>query len=347
MPLSAVIPLLLLGVVPLAYGAGTVASWLSVPVLFAGFAGLEHALGADNDAPSSAPSTLAYRLPVWAYIAAQLGVILWGVATASHIAAAGRLVGLAVSTGAAAGVFGMLAAHEMIHSRRRAERALGLAMLAAVSYPHFRISHLHGHHRRAATRDDPATARQGESAYRFVLRSAAGQLVEAWRHEQRRCCGKRWPLAANRVHRYLALTLALYAAIALIFGGRGIVFELAQSMTAIVILELFNYVAHYGLLRRRAPDGRLEPLGAAHSWNVARRVDNALLFNGGRHTHHHRRPALPWQHLRLAAQTPLLPCGLAGSILIALIPPLWRRIMDPKVDYWMASPLAGTATRGS
>ncbi|HJT06588.1 MAG TPA: hypothetical protein VJ747_06670, partial [Stellaceae bacterium] len=128
MPVSAIIPLLLLGVVPLAYGAGTAASWLSVPLLFAGFTGLEHALGADDDAPSQAPSTLAYRLPVWAYIAAQLGVILWGVATASHIAAAGRLVGLAVSTGAAAGVFGMLAAHEMIHSRRRAERALGLAM---------------------------------------------------------------------------------------------------------------------------------------------------------------------------------------------------------------------------
>jgi alkane 1-monooxygenase len=347
MPVSAVIPLLLLGVVPLAYGAGTAASWLSVPVLFAGFAGLERALGPDNDATSSAQSTLAYRLPIWAYITAQLVVILWGIATASHIAAAGRLLGLAVSTGAAAGVFGMLAAHEMIHSRRRGERALGLAMLAGVSYPHFRISHLHGHHRRAATRDDPATARQGESAYRFVLRSAAGQLAEAWRHERRRCHGKAWPLAANRVHRSLALTLAPYAAIALLFGARSVAFELVQSVTAIVILELFNYVAHYGLTRRRAPDGRLEPLGTAHSWNVARRVDNAVLFNGGRHTHHHRKPALHWQHLRLAAKTPLLPFGLAGSILVALIPPLWRRIMDPKVDYWMASPPAGAAARGS
>ena len=347
MPISALIPLLLLGVVPLAYCGGTAASWLSVPVLFAGFVGLERTLGADDEALPSAPSALAYRLPIWAYIAAQLAVILWGIATASHIAAAARLLGLAVSTGAAAGVFGMLAAHEMIHSRHRGERALGLAMLAAASYPHFRISHLHGHHRRAATHDDPATARQGESAYRFVLRSAAGQLVEAWRYEQRRCRGKAWPLAANWVHRYLALMLALYVAIALVFGARGVTFELAQSVTAIVILELFNYVAHYGLMRRRAPDGRLEPLGTAHSWNVVRRVDNALLFNGGRHTHHHRRPALHWQHLRLSAKTPLLPCGLAGSILLALIPPLWRRIMDPKVDYWMASPLAGTAAPGS
>jgi alkane 1-monooxygenase len=347
MPLSAVVPLLLLSVVPLAYAAGTAASWLSVLVLFAGFAALESVLGADDDAAPSTDAMLAHRVPVWAYIVAQLGVILWGIATAGHIAIAGRLLGLAVSTGAAAGVFGMLAAHEMIHSRRRGERALGLIMLAAVSYPHFRISHLHGHHRRAATRDDPATARQGESAYRFVLRSVAGQLVEAWRHEQRRSRHKAWRLAGNRVLRSLALALALYLAVALVAGWRGVAFELVQSMTAIVILELFNYVAHYGLVRRRRADGRLEPLGAAHSWNVARRIDNALLFNGGRHTHHHRKPALEWQHLRLAAETPLLPFGLAGSILVALIPPLWRRIMDPRVDYWMASPLAGAATSGS
>jgi alkane 1-monooxygenase len=341
MPISAVIPLLLLSIVPLAYGAGTASSWLSVPVLFVGFAGLEHALGPDRDRIAAAPSTLAYRLPIWAYIVAQLSVILWGIATASHIAMVGRLLGLAVSTGTAAGVFGMLAAHEMIHSRRRGERVLGLAMLAGVSYPHFRISHVYGHHRRAATRDDPATARQGESAYRFVLRSTAGQLGEAWRHERRRCHAKAWPLAANRVHRYLALALALYAGIALLFGVRGVAFELVQSVIAIAILELFNYVAHYGLVRQRAADGRIEPLGTKHSWNVACRVDNALLFNGGRHTHHHREPALHWHRLRLAAKTPLLPFGLAGSILIALIPPLWRRIMDPKVDYWMASPAPG------
>src|SRR6185437_1139682 len=138
------------------------------------------------------------------------------------------------------------------------------------------------------------------------------------------CCAPPWDSSSRRG--------AMSSAAAMPRHGR------SPPTGAIVILELFNYVAHYGLRRRRAPDGRLEPLGAAHSWNVARRVDNALLFNGGRHAHHHRRPALPWQHLRLAAQTPLLPCGLAGSILIALIPPLWRRIMDPKVDYWMASP---------
>ena len=347
MPINAFIPLLLLAVVPLAYDAGEAATWLSVPVLFTGFAALEHVLGPDRGKTAAGHPTLAYRVPIWAYIAAQLAAILWGIAIASETTTAGRLLSLAISTGAAAGVFGMLAAHEMIHSRQRGERALGLAMLAAVTYPHFRIAHLHGHHRRAATHEDPATARLGESAYRFVLRSVAGQFTEAWRYERRRADGKSWPVAANRIHRYAAFSLAAYAGIAVFFGWRGVAFALVQSVTAIFILELFNYVAHYGLVRRRSPEGRLEPLGPAHSWNVAHRIDNSLLFNGGRHTHHHRTPALEWQHLRLAGRVPRLPVGLAGSVLLALIPPLWRRIMDRKVDDWMASSAGVAAPQGS
>jgi alkane 1-monooxygenase len=343
MPINAFIPLFLLAVVPLAYGVGEAASWLSVQVLFAGFVALEHVLGPDRGETAAGHPMLAYRIPIWAYIAAQLAAILWGIAMASETATVGRLLSLAISTGAAAGVFGMLAAHEMIHSRQRGERALGLAMLAAVTYPHFRIAHLHGHHRRAATHEDPATARQGESAYRFVLRSVAGQFTEAWRYERRRTQGRSWPITGNRMLRYVALVLAAYAAIAVFFGWRGVAFALVQSGTAIFILELFNYVAHYGLVRRRSADGRLEPLGPAHSWNVAHRIDNSLLFNGGRHTHHHRTPALEWQHLRLAGRMPTLPVGLAGSVLLALIPPLWRRIMDPRVDDWMAASPASVA----
>jgi alkane 1-monooxygenase len=325
---------------------------LTAPVLFAAFAMFEIVLGPDIDEAPTTYQMLAYRVPIWTYIAAQLATIMWGIETASQTTPAGRIVGLAISTGAAAGVFGMLAAHEMIHSRHRGERALGLAMLAGVTYTHFRISHLHGHHRRAATREDPATARQGENAYRFVFRSAAGQLVEAWRYERRRTRGKPWPIAGNRVHRYLAFSLGIYAAIAVFFGWRGVGFELVQSATAVFILELFNYVAHYGLVRRTSPEGRLEPLGSWHSWNVVHRVDNSLLFNSGRHAHHHRAPALPCQRLRAVEHTPQLPFGFAGSILLALIPPLWRRIMDPKVDYWMAASSIGapwpvTAAPGS
>lgn len=339
--IKTVVPFLLLALVPLGYRVGEAVPWLILPMALAAFAVLEIILGPDREEGPTASATFAYRVPIWTYIAAQLAAIIWGITTVSQASGAGALVGLAIATGSAAGVFGMLAAHEMVHSRHRGERALGLAMLAGVTYMHFRISHLHGHHRRAATREDPATARQGENAYRFVLRSALGQLAEAWRYERRRARGKRWPIAGNRVHRYLAFSLGIYAAIAVLFGWRGVAFELVQSVTAVFILELFNYLAHYGLVRGRSPEGRLEPLSPVHSWNVAHRLDNALLFNGGRHIHHHLAPATPYQRLRAVEDTPHLPFGFAGSILLALIPPLWRRVMDPKVAYWMAASSIG------
>jgi alkane 1-monooxygenase len=335
MPINVVVPFVLLALVPLGYRVGATVPWLIVPVAFAAFAVLEVVLGRDIEETAGASASLAHRAPIWTYIAAQLATIVWGIQTAGTAGAVAS-VGLAIVSGAAAGVFGILAAHEMIHSRRRGERALGLAMLAGVTYMHFRISHLHGHHRRVATREDPATARRGENAYCFVLRSAAGQLAEAWCYERRRTRGKSRPIAGNRVYRYLATSLGIYAAIAGLCGWRGVAFELVLSVTAVFVLELFNYVAHYGLERRRSPEGRLEPVGPVHSWNVAHRLDNALLFNGGRHTHHHRAPATPHQQLRAVEHAPHLPVGLAGSILLALIPPLWRYVMDPKVAFWMA-----------
>ena len=342
LPINVIIPLLLLALVPVGYGIGASASCLTVPVIFAAFALLEIVVGVEGEERPIACSSPACRLPIWIYIPAQLAMILWGISAASRTAGVAAAVALAVSMGTTAGVFGMLAAHEMIHSRRRAERILGLAMLAGVTYMQFGISHLHGHHRLAATHDDPATARRGESAYRFVLRSAVGQLAQAWRHERRRRTRRAWATAANRVHRYLAFYVASYGAVAALFGWRSVVFQLVQSVTAVFILELFNYVAHYGLVRRRSLNGGFEPLGLPHSWNAAHRLDNRLLFNAGRHTHHHRAPSLPYENLRAVESTPRLPFGFAGSILLALVPPLWRRVMDPKVDYWTPVSTVGT-----
>jgi alkane 1-monooxygenase len=331
MSIRFVIPFLLLALVPLGYRFAEAAPWLLLPGAFAAFAVLERVIGPDSGTARTASNSLAYRVPIWAYILAQIAVILWGIRQASQAAGFAGPLGLALATGATAGVFGMLAAHEMIHSRYRAERALGLAMLAATTYTHFRISHLYGHHRRAATPEDPATARRGESAYHFVLRSAFGQWAEAWHFEARRCRGKHRPLAGNRVHHYLAAALAVYGAIAAVFGWRGLGFEIVQSGVAVFVLELFNYVAHYGLVRQVSADGRLEAFAPHHSWNVAHRLDNSLLLNGGRHADHHRAPATPYQQLRPVENAPILPFGFAGSILLALVPPLWRRVMDPRI----------------
>ncbi|HVJ51423.1 MAG TPA: alkane 1-monooxygenase [Aliidongia sp.] len=340
LPITGGIPFLLLATVPLGYAIGL--PCLAVLFFLLAFLVLDILFGIETEArPATGKGrlrALLARLPIWAYIPAQLGVILWGAKVASHEPHIAALLGLALATGAAAGIFGMLAAHEMIHSRSRGERALGLAMLAGVGYMHFRISHLHGHHSFAGTHEDPATARRGEGAYRFILRSITGQVAEAWRFERRRTARRRWPLLANRMVQYALIMAAVDLGALLAFGPAGLVFQLVQTIVAIVILELFNYIAHYGLARRRNAAGRLEAFGTIHSWNALPRFNNWALFNGGHHADHHRQPAEPYQHLRLDPTAPELPFGFAASILLATVPPLWRRVMDPRVDYWQARP---------
>jgi alkane 1-monooxygenase len=326
------IPFLFLASVLLGFRLGGAWSFLPAILVPACIAAGDRLFGAEA-AASDSVALHRYRLLPWLYIPLQIAMIGWA---AAMVAAAGtgsaRVAGLTLSVGLTAGIFGLLAAHEMVHSRQRAERALGLAMLASVGYMHFRIAHIEGHHRRAATHEDPATARRGESAYRFVLRSTAGQLAEAWRLEAARLGRRRQALLgpANRMLRYLAIEALVACGVALL-GPGALLFWIAQSALAILLLELFNYIAHYGLVRRAAERGGLEPLAPLHSWNCSRRMNNWALFNMGRHSDHHRFPARPYQRLAAAERAPELPTGYAGCILLALLPPLWRRIMDRRL----------------
>lgn len=329
------IPFLFLATVPVGFALGGVWSFLTIAVVPACLAGLDWLLGvAPSNDPS--PASVPYRVLPWLYIPLQVAVIGWA---ALEIASPGisslESVGLTVSVGLTAGIFGMLVAHEMVHSPRALERTLGLFMLASVGYMQFRIAHIHGHHAHAATPEDAATARRDESAYRFILRSALGQLCEAWRFEadrlRRRGAAVLGP--ANRMLWYFAVE-GLVALGAALLDLRSLGFFLAESALAIALLELFNYIAHYGLMRRDLPSGRRERLGPRHSWNSSRRMNNWSLFNMGRHSDHHRLPARPYQCLEALAEAPELPTGYAGAILLALVPPLWRTVMNPRLDLW-------------
>ena len=258
------------------------------------------------------------------YVVLQLAATAWAaVRVASASTTLLETAGLTASAGVTTGVFGFVAGHELIHSPDRRERALGLTFLASVFYMHFRIAHLQGHHRRAATFDDPASARRGEGLYAFLVRSIVGQFREAWRFEVRR--------RRNRMIPYLAIEGALLLALALT-SWRALLFVAAVAIIAVTLLEAFNYVAHYGLSRR---DG--ERLGPHHSWNSERWMNNASLFNMGRHSDHHRRAAGSYEQLEPIQQSAELPSGYAAAILTALVPPLWRRVMDPRVEAVMGS----------
>ena len=287
------------------------------------------------------PGASPYRLLPWLYIPAQIAVTGWaGWVVAQPATPMLEAVGLTLSTGVAAGVFGFIAAHEMVHSRHSGERVLGTVMLAFMLDMPFAIAHVQGHHRRAATFEDPATARRGESVYGFIVRSVVGQAREAWTFETRRLVrgGRARFGLGNRMVVYAAVEIVLVIAIAAL-GWRALAFFLAQAALAVCLLEGFNYIAHYGLMRRTGPNGRLEPLRPRHSWNTRKRANNATLFNMGRHADHHRFSARPYHELEALEGGAELPCGYAGVLLLAFVPPLFMRVMDPRADAAMgASP---------
>jgi len=330
-------PFAFLALLPL--GAWLGGAWVLAPVfatpLF--LTTLDAALG---DAPEGAhgASAIAHRAAPWAYIPLQLAAIAWAAVLAARpTTSLPETIGLVLAAGFTAGIFGFVAAHEMIHSPRRAERALGLALLAGVFYMHFRIAHVHGHHRRAATREDPATARLGESLYAFLPRSIGGQFAEAWRFEAERLrrAGRRVLGPRNRMLVYLGLEALMALALGLA-SLRALAVVIGSAIVAIALLEAFNYIAHYGLVRRAGPGGPREAMRPQHSWNSARRMNNWSLLNMGRHSDHHRRSTQPYQALEPLPGGAELPTGYAGAILMALVPPLWRRVMDPRVAAVMA-----------
>ena len=276
-----------------------------------------------------------FRAITWLWVPAQIATIGWAAARAS---ADGlpilELAGLVLSTGMIAGTVGITFAHELIHRPGGFERALGEMLLATTSYTHFVIEHVFGHHRRVATREDPATARAGESVYRFLPRCVAGSVASAWRLEVDRIArrGRRPWHPSNRMLRYAATQAAMYGAAAWYWGGSGAAFLAAQAVVAFLLLETINYIEHYGLERREVAPGRYERVAAAHSWNASHRVSNWLLINLARHSDHHLAAGKRYQLLDHLDEAPQLPAGYGAMFIAAWLPPLWRTLMDPRVE---------------
>jgi len=310
---SSLVPLGALALVAVVVFSG-LTPWSIAIAMPATFITLDTALGTARREPAAEP---AWRWPLALFVPAQCAFLVATIVGALHRNIP-DIAGTVVAGGMTIGIFGMLTAHELIHSRRRFERVLGIVALASVFYAHFRISHVLGHHRFAGTGDDPALAQRGESAYRFALRSACGQLRFAVRVD------RRLTLAAGAVG--VAMLGADYA----IAGWRGVASHAGIGVAAIFILETFDYVAHYGLMRRER-SGALEPFGPAHSWNVTHRFSNWALLNGGLHGAHHRAPAADHATLRADADLPALPGGFGVALCLALLPPLWHFVMDRRV----------------
>lgn len=275
---------------------------------------------------------------VWAPVQfLNLFGLIWYVPRAEHLDSVERVF-VFIGMGVISGTIGINYSHELMHQKNRIERWMGDILLAMVLYSHFRSEHLLVHHRYVGTPRDPVTARYNEGFYRFYLRVLRQSLISAFRAEKDmlRRKGLSWTATENPFWRYWMLQGAMLA-LALILGGwSGLVLFLIQAGTAIWQLELVNYVEHYGLTRKHLGDGKYEHVQPRHSWNAAHTASNWLLINLQRHSDHHYKPdrRFPLLQNYTKADAPQLPFGYPVMTIAAMIPPLWRKVMNPRVQTW-------------
>jgi alkane 1-monooxygenase len=242
------------------------------------------------------------------------------------------VLALALTAGLYSGL-GINTAHELGHKQTELERRMARIVLAVPVYGHFCVEHNRGHHRYVATPIDPASARMGESIYRFACREIPGGFHRGWRAEKERLARTGKPVwsADNEILQSYALSAALQLVLIAAFGAIMIPFLAIHNIFAWWQLTSANYVEHYGLLRRRDADGRLERCQPHHSWNADYVVSNVLLYHLERHSDHHAHPTRRYQSLRSFPGLPTLPNGYFGMFLVALIPTLWYRLMDRRL----------------
>lgn len=341
----AFVPLALLPLSAAAIGAGhpaTLAAAFPVLFLFVLVPLTDALLGSDRSNVPEAESPalegqFGFRLLTWLMVPAWLLHLAWAVGYVATVPLSPAAVALWIlSLGIVGGVTAINTAHELIHKTGRFEPALGGLLLASVVYAGFKVEHVRGHHVDVSTPLDTSSARLGQSLYHFLPRALWGNAYRAWHLEARRLRARgvavlHW---RNELVLWYGLSALFAAGFGIVLGWQAAAAFLIQGLIAGVTLEIINYIEHYGLERARLPDGRFERVTHHHSWNAAQRLTNCMLFQLQRHADHHAHPRRRFQALRHHEDSPQLPAGYAGMFVLALVPPLWRRVIDPRVRQW-------------
>ncbi|HPI79576.1 MAG TPA: alkane 1-monooxygenase [Cyclobacteriaceae bacterium] len=309
---------------------------------------LDHIIGIDasnvgQDQAKIVGNQLYYRFVTYIWTFVQLSIVFWG----AYVVATGMLLhwyewaGFIIGFSLLTGGIGITVAHELGHKKSGLERFYSKLLLMTVCYMHFYIEHNRGHHVQVATLADPATARKNETVYSFWIRSVFTGYLHAWKLERKRLEGK--GLFAfhfqNQMIAFTLLPLFFCALLTLLFSFPGPVnwhiplFFFAQSVVAFTLLELVNYVEHYGILRKEK-NGKPERVNPLHSWNSSHVVSNFFLFQLQRHSDHHANAIKRYQVLNHYDYSPQLPSGYPTMVMIALLPPLWFRLMNPRLEEW-------------
>ena len=332
--------------VPLAWITAFVGGWsvILLPIVtWYLFSILDNFLGLnlDNADPEATDDDLFwYRMITLLWMPVQFLTVfglLWYVPQADHLGGWEKFF-VFFGVGVMTGTVGINYAHELMHQKNKLERFWADALLAMVLYSHFRSEHLLVHHRYVATPRDPVTAHYNEGFHRFYPRVLRQSIKSAFRAEKAMLARKDrpWTDIRNPFFKYWALQAAFLILAVLLGGWVGLLLFLVQAGTAIWQLELVNYIEHYGLTRKHLGDGKYEHVQPRHSWNAAYRASNWLLINLQRHSDHHYKPDRRFPVLQNYGQSsaPQLPYGYPVMTVMAMMPWVWRRVMNPRVRRW-------------
>lgn len=243
-----------------------------------------------------------------------------------------EIVGNISILGMSCGVYGINVAHELGHRTSKYEQVMAKMLLLTSQYMHFFIEHNRGHHNKVSTAEDPASSRFNEPLYVFWFRSVFLSYMSAWKLEEFRLSklNKKWYAMSNEMIWYTLIQVTFILIIAGFFGWTVMGYYLISAVIGFLLLETVNYIEHYGLKRHKAKSGYHKVL-PVHSWNSNHPLGRLILFELSRHSDHHYRANRKYQILRYHEDSPQMPTGYPGMMVLSLVPPLWFRVMNPRV----------------
>ena len=334
-------PLLAFGLTPLIghWMGGGLWYWLT-PFLFFGIIPIidlvvgEDRINAPVEAEPELENKIIYRAMCWLFLPLQYITMfyLYGVLTQSDLAFY-ELVGLTLSMVLGIGM-GASVSHELGHRPALIDRLTSILMMAPFNMTDFYIYHNFGHHKSVATPEDHAAARYGQSLWQFVFRSIYNKSRSAWQIEAVRLQRNGLPAFhwRNQMIWLASLPLILLITLTALYGWVVVPLFIGQCFIGRMILGIADYLEHYGLARRKLASGEYEAVRTDHSWDDAYLVSSLMFCQIDRHSDHHANEGRPYQILRVIEGAPRLPYGYMVMMFVAMIPPLWRKMMHPLVD---------------
>jgi alkane 1-monooxygenase len=325
-------------------------NYLTLGFVFAFIPFIDYQIGLDTKNVNETEAKIIgeefyYRFITYLWTFIQLGFIIWSAyaMTTGAVNTIAEWIGFTISVSLLTGGIGITVAHELGHKKSRLERFYSKLILMTVCYMHFYIEHNRGHHVNVATPEDPATARKNENFYSFWFRSVFHGYAHAWKLEkeslQRK--GKSVLSFENGMIWFAVWPILFCALLTYILSlthdtiqWQVPLFFIVQSVLAFTLLELVNYVEHYGIVRKKVAEGKYERVNPLHSWNASHLISNFFLFQLQRHSDHHANAVKRYQVLNHYDDSPQLPFGYPTMILIALVPPVWFAMMNPLLHEW-------------